>query len=288
MILITGASGKTGKAIIAALSTKYDRVRALVRHPDQARAIVSLGAAQAVVGDLRDEESMRRAMDGVRSVYHICPNVSPDEIAIGQIAIRAARASGVEHFVYHSVLHPQVEAMPHHWNKLRVEELLFESGLPFTIFQPTAYMQNILGSWSQIAERGVFAVPYPSETHLSLVDLQDVAEAAANVLTELGHTRATYELVGTRALAQTEVAETLANCLGQPVEAVRVSVDAWREQAQRSGMGEYQVATLIKMFEYYERHGLYGNTNVLGWLLRRAPTTFMMFVERTLRERSSP
>ena len=64
------------------------------------------------------------------SVYHVCPNVSPDEIAIGRVSIAAARSAGVEHFVYHSVLHPQTEAMPHHWLKLRVEEALITSGLP--------------------------------------------------------------------------------------------------------------------------------------------------------------
>ena len=62
-------------------------------------------------------------------------------------AIRAAQSAGVERFVYHSVLHPQVEIMAHHWQKMRVEEQLFESGLSFTILQPAAYMQNVLAGW---------------------------------------------------------------------------------------------------------------------------------------------
>jgi uncharacterized protein YbjT (DUF2867 family) len=285
MILITGASGKTGKAIVNALALKREPIRVFVHHPDQARAVVTLGAEQAVVGDLRDEEAVRRAMEGVRSVYHICPNVHPDEITIGQIAIASARWAGVAHFVYHSVLHSQSELMPHHGNKLQVEEMLFQSGLPYTILQPTVYMQNVLAGWQHMIELGVYAVPYPLETRLSLVDLEDVAEAAANVLTELGHTRATYELVGTRALAQVEVAETLTTCLGRPVRAERLNLEAWREEALASGMGDYQVDTLVKMFQYYAQYGLYGNSNILGWLIRRAPTNFMAFVERTMRER---
>ncbi len=70
-------------------------------------------------------------------------------------------------FVYHSVLHPQIEAMPHHWAKMRVEEMLFAAGFDLTILQPTAYMQNILGAWRGIVEDGVFRVPYPVETRLS-------------------------------------------------------------------------------------------------------------------------
>ena len=92
--------------------------------------------------------------------------------------------------------------MPHHWAKLRVEEMLLASGLDVTILQPTAYMQNILAGWPGIVADGVFWVPYPVETRLSLVDLQDVGAAAARVSTEPGHEGATYELVGTAPLSQ--------------------------------------------------------------------------------------
>ena len=93
--------------------------------------------------------------------------------------------------------------MPHHWAKLQTEEMLFASGFDLTILQPTAYMQNIVGAWRGITEDGMFRVPYPVETRLSLVDLEDVAEAAALVLTQDGHAGATYELVGTAPLSQT-------------------------------------------------------------------------------------
>ena len=120
-IVVTGAAGKTGRAVIRALVARGRTVRALVRRPEQGRAIEDLGARDIVAGDMRDEGTLTQAMQGVQAIYHICPNVSPDEVAIGQAAIVAARTAGVEHFVYHSVLHPQTEAMPHHWLKLRVE-----------------------------------------------------------------------------------------------------------------------------------------------------------------------
>jgi uncharacterized protein YbjT (DUF2867 family) len=285
MILITGASGKTGRAVVKALTAKGEAVRALVHRDEYAytSAVIEAGAQEVVVGDMRNAEALRRATGGVRAIYHICPNVSPDEQRIGELVIAAARAAGVERFVFHSVLHPQAEKMPHHWQKLRVEESIFESGLPFTILQPTAYMQNILAGWQSIVEDGVFRVPYPVETKLSLVDLEDVAEAAAIVLTEPGHIGATYELVGTPPLSQVEVAEALSQKLGRPVRAETQSIEAWEEGARESGMGDYQRETLIKMFGYYERHGLAGNPNVLGWLLRRPPTTLAAFVERTIK-----
>ena len=93
--------------------------------------------------------------------------------------------------------------MPHHWSKLPVEEMLFSSALDVTILQPTAYMQNCLSEWDRMVGSGIYRVPYPVETRLSLVDLDDVAEAAAIVLSDADHSGATYELVGTPPLSQT-------------------------------------------------------------------------------------
>ena len=126
MILITGAGGKTGRAVTRALTAKGQAVRALVHRPEQIRTVREFGAPEVVVGDMRDQVALGRAACGVQAIYHICPNMNPDEVAIGEVVIAAARAAKVERLVYHSVLHPQTEAMPHHWHKLRVEERLFE------------------------------------------------------------------------------------------------------------------------------------------------------------------
>jgi uncharacterized protein YbjT (DUF2867 family) len=281
MILVTGAAGKTGRAVIRALTARGEAVRALVRRSEQIRSVEALGAQQVVVGDMRVQAIMDQAAQGVRAVYHICPNVSPDEVTISQVAIMAARSAGVKHFVYHSVLHPQVEAMPHHWQKLRVEEQLFESGLCYTILQPTAYMQNVLAHWDQIMEQGVYPVPYAVETRLGMVDLEDVAEVVAVVLTEPGHTGAVYELAGAEVLSQVEVATILGQQLGRSVRAEVVPLEIWKRRARESGLGDYQVETLVKMFRYYERYGFWGNPRVLSWLLGRSPTTFTAFVERS-------
>ncbi len=285
MILVTGAAGKTGQAVIRALVAREATVRALVRRPQQTRAVEELGAQEVVAGDMRVQATVNQAAQGVRAVYHICPNMSPQEVAIGRIAIQAARAAGIEHFVYHSVLHPQTETMPHHWQKLRVEEHLFECGLPYTILQPAAYMQNVLAYWDQMLERNVYPVPYAVNTRLGMVDLEDVAAAAAIVLTEPGHEGATYELAGSEVLTQMEVARILSKQLGRVIRAETVPLDLWERQARASGLGDYQVETLARMFRYYERFGFWGNSNVLSWLLRRPPTTFAAFVQRTVQER---
>ena len=279
MILITGAGGKTGRTLVKILS-KVESVCALVHREEQVSVLKSLGAEKVMVGDMRDESAIRSAMQGVRSVYHICPNMNPDEVVMGKLVIGEARKAGVEHFVYHSVLHPQTEKMSHHWQKLRVEEMILESGLPFTILQPAPYMQNLLAGWKSIVEDGVLRVPYSVDSKFSFVDLEDVAEAAKIVLTKPGHINAIYELAGTLPLSHVEVAEIFSRVLKRDVQAEKEEIGDWRLRAKV--MSAYAIENLVKMFEYYNQWGLVGNSNVLRWLLKREPTSFEKFVERAI------
>jgi uncharacterized protein YbjT (DUF2867 family) len=280
MILVTGAGGKTGRAVIEALLMEDSVVRAFVRNPAHETALTAMGVEEVVVGAMDDPQALARALRGAEAVYHICPNVHPDEIAFARLLIASATDLGVPRLVYHSVLHPQIEAMPHHWNKMRVEEMLFSCALDVTILQPTAYMQNSLAQWDRMVNDGIYRVPYPVETRLSLVDLDDVAEAAAIVLTSAGHSSATYELVGTPSLSQTEVAETFGRALNKNVRAEAETIGIWDKRARAAGIDDYQRDTLIRMFHAYAGAGLKGNPNVLGWLLGRAPTSLAAFAAR--------
>lgn len=282
MILVTGAAGKTGQAVIKALAERGQSVRALVRRPEQEAAVREAGAQSVVAGDMRDEGSVLEAAQGARAIYHIAPNMSSDEVPMGRVALDAARQADLHHFVYHSVLHPQTSDMPHHWDKLRVEEMILKSGLPFTILQPAVYMQNVRGSWNEITSKGIYPVPYPTTTRLSLVDLPDVAEIASRVLTEAGHEGAIYELSGTRPISPEEIASVLSRLLSQSVRAQEVPLHTWRRRAESAGISPAVVERLLQMFRYYAAHGLVGNPQVLTALLGREPAPLEAFVQRLL------
>lgn len=277
MIAVTGAAGKTGLAIIEALAQRGATVHALVHRESDRAKVAAAGAMACEVGDVADGTTVARLLRGVDALYHICPNMHPDEAQIGATVLACAQAAGIQHVVYHSVLHPQTAAMPHHWQKMLTEDRVFASGIPFTILQPTAYMQNLLAYWPTIRQAGRYVVPYPVATRLSLVDVRDVAAVAARVLTEPGHVGATYELVGTMSLTQTEVAAMMAAQLGQRVEAQELPLAIWETQARANGLPAYAVETLGKMFSYYAEYGLVGNPNVLRWLLGREPVALEAF-----------
>ena len=283
MIVVTGAAGKTGQAVVKALASRGVPTRAVVRRSGHEQHVRAAGAGDVQVGDLRDGAAMAIACRDASAIYHICPNVSPDEVAIGRVVIDAACRAGVERFVFHSVLHPQLEAMPHHWRKMRVEEMLLASGLTFTILQPTAYMQNLLAHRRSILDRGVLPAPYRPEAAISLVDLEDVATVAATVLVEDGHDGATYALCGTAPMTQHAVAKTLGTVAGRDLRAVELSEAGWVDA--NAALDVDRREALLAMFRFYDRHGLAGNPRVLRWLLGRTPTSLRDFAERAFGRR---
>jgi uncharacterized protein YbjT (DUF2867 family) len=206
--------------------------------------------------------------------------MSPDEVKIGKLVLDAARERRVEHFVYHSVLHPQTEKMSHHWQKLRVEEMIFEAGLAFTILQPAPYMQNLLAGWKSITEEDRLRVPYSVHAKFSFIDIEDLAEAAKIILAEPGHILAVYELAGTAPVSHLDVAEMLSGLLNRNVRAEREEMSDWR--LRLGGVDVYAIETLTRMFDYYDRWGLAGNPNVLRWLLKREPASLESFFRRML------
>ena len=102
------------------------------------------------------------------------------------------------------------------------------------------------------------------------------------VVGEPQHAGATYELVGTEPLAQTEVAAQLGAALGREVQAQETALEEWRREVEQVGMAPYAQQTLLKMFRYYADFGFAGNSNVLMWLLGRRPRTLADLVREVV------
>jgi NAD(P)H dehydrogenase (quinone) len=160
----------------------------------------------------------------------------------------AARGAGVGRIGYHSVASPYVPAMPHHLGKAAAEDVVRRSGLPWTILQPGAYLQNL------DLTRTV-RLPYRADAPFGFADLPDVGRVAAAVLLDDGHEGATYELASIR----TTVAALAA--------AAGVDVVVERPTGEPAGRED---AWLRAMFAYYDAHGLPAGTHVLRSLLAGA------------------
>ena len=289
MLLITGANGQTGRAILGKLASRGITPACMTSNEGSGEALRSLGG-KPVVADFRDSASLVHAFRGVSRVYHIPPRMQPDETEIGLNVIRAAIEAGVAHLVVHSVITPHLEEIVFHWAKMKVEAALFAHGqkLAYTILQPTNYMQNAEWFWPMLADEGRLAFPYSADVRLSWVDIEDVAEAAANILTEPEHELATYELAGRDAcLNRHEMAAIWSIALGREVRAETMTLDDYMALPRWHGRKPEDMARLRTMFRHYDHGGLpAGNHRTLSMLLRRPATTFAEYAERTARLRT--
>ena len=218
-IAVTGAHGKTGRAVMAAVAPTW-RIRALARNEVQAAALREV-TQDVVVGDVNDRQTLASLVGDVDAVYHICPNFHPAEVEIGSLL--ADVAADVDQLIYHSVLHPQTEAMPHHWRKLRTEELLLERRRGrVTFLRPAPYVQNLVPYVREALAEGELRLPYSVDASTAMVDLADVGAAAVVSLEERFEPGSGWDLCGVGAVTHREIAARLSALSGRPIAAVQV------------------------------------------------------------------
>lgn len=225
MILVTSAAGGVGRPLVRQLAADGHAVRAFVKNEDQARRSRADGASDIVIGDLRRPGDLENALRGARQIYHAAPTQLVDEKPVAERLIAAAEHEQLDQIVFHSVIHPDIAELPHHRQKLEVEGLLGDSGLPVTVLRPSHYMQNVLDFWDFF---GAGLLPYPTspDSRMGVVDVEDIAAAAANVLINpTGHIGKTYDL-STVELTRHDMARIWSRVLGHPMTAVRIPPQA--------------------------------------------------------------
>ncbi|MCC5947879.1 MAG: NmrA family NAD(P)-binding protein, partial [Nitriliruptoraceae bacterium] len=270
-VLVTGAGGKTGRAVLRALVARGVEVRGLVRSERAAAHVAEIAGTSdaAVSGDQRDPEDLARVLTGCDAVYAIAPNMSPYEREMAEALLRAMRVRGVVRLAYHSVVDPDEPAMPHHADKAEVERLLAAAGdLACTVLRPNAYAQNLAGTLAGM-RTGTFEVPYATDAVSAFVDLADVAQVAADVLADGSHVGAHLELSGPHLVSSDDVAAMAAALLGHAVVARLLDPDAWA--AANPGFDAETRRRLTAMFRHYDRFGSPGDPTTLRRLLGREP-----------------
>jgi uncharacterized protein YbjT (DUF2867 family) len=217
-ILITGASGSVGRQVVQQLVDRGAVVRALVRDPS--RTVFPAGV-EVTQGDLLDVQALRRALDGVSTLF-LLNGVVPDEFTQALITLNLAREAGIERVVYLSVIHSDKYLnVPHFAGKFGVERMLEQMGVGATILRPAYFMQNDLAIKDAVLEYGVYPMPIGGKG-LAMIDTRDIAEIAAIEL--LRRERAPgalplsrINLVGPDTLTGTDVAGIWSAVLGRPI-----------------------------------------------------------------------
>lgn len=257
-IAVLSGRGKTGRAVVSALARAGADARALGR---------------------AEQADLPAAVAGCDALYLMAPNMAADEPAFVEAALAAARAAGIRRVVYHSVAAPYAPRMPHHLNKAVGEDLVRRSGADWTILQPCAYIQNPLPGLQ--GGSPAIEVAYDPDRTFGLVDVEDVAEAAATVLLRADDVGATYELGGPEQVSMRTVAGIAAEVLARPVPLRRLTAHEWSVGA--GAALEPRVRDwLLAMFAYYDDHGLPTGHRPLGALLGRPPRDVAQVLRRDL------
>src|SRR5437879_5532506 len=153
LVLVTGATGKQGGAVVEALLTRGHQVRALTRNPASSAANrLREQGVEIAVGDFTDHDSLVRAARGVDAVYVMSTPFeqgAEKETAQGITITDAAKAAGVAHLIYSSAAGAnRATGVPHFDSKYAVEKHLQASCVPYTIVAPVSFMEDLLQPWS--------------------------------------------------------------------------------------------------------------------------------------------
>lgn len=159
ILAVGAAAGHFAGLVVPELAKRGAKVRGLIRRAEQSEKVIQNGASEIALGDLSDISSLDAALEGVDSVFYLAPIAVPDEAAIGQGLVAAAKRAGVRHIVFSALMHPILSALPHHIAKAPVEEAIFASDMEFTFLHPTIFFQNIAEAWSVITQTGVYTEP---------------------------------------------------------------------------------------------------------------------------------
>ena len=277
MILITGASGTVGRAVLEEVRKGHQPFTAMYRNAKDAKSAPA--GTKTVIADFADAESLRKALAGVEAVYLVCSPI-PELVDLESNMIDACEESGVRHVVLNSALGAGKfnKSFPS-WHA-KVEKKLKSTKLGHTILQPNGFMQNILTyNAPTIRTDGAFYAAM-GDAKTSLIDVRDIAEVAAKSLLSPGeHAGQTYELNGPEAVSNAEIAARIARVIGREVKYVDIPESAQRKAMLDSGMPEWLVTAILELQEYYRSGDCGEVTDVLPNLLGREPRRLDQFLE---------
>jgi uncharacterized protein YbjT (DUF2867 family) len=284
-ILVTGATGRPGSAVVREFARRGQPVRALVRTPEKASALEGLHSVELAPGDMLRPETLGAALDGVDRVLMIS-GAGPEMLETQCTFIDAARRAGVRHVVKlsgeDSTIGFETELFRSTRSHGQVERYLQASGLAWTLLRPSQFMQVYHEEAPAIAAHGELRLPL-GDARLAPVDIEDIARVAHAVLRSEGHGGRAYRMTGPEALSMTEVAARISDATGRPVRYVDVRPEAKRREWLALGYPPARADAFLQLFAERRRlresrvdvttHEEFGLT----------PTTFVEFARRTAR-----
>ena len=249
VVVVTGATGNQGGAVVKSLLERGHEVRAVTRTTDSAKARELANAAVTLVrASLEDTASLAKALEGATSLFAMTTPFgggTQAERRQGISAANAAKTAGV-HLVFTSVGSANRNTgVPHFDSKYEVEKHIADIGVRATVLAPVYFMENLLFGREQLA-KGIYAGPLPPTRRLAQVAVADIGTVAVRLLEDPARFAGKrFDLAGDE-LTGNDVIAVLACVTRRPFTYFQVPLDVFRQR-----MGEDQA----KMAEWFDRVG---------------------------------
>lgn len=279
MILVTGAAGLNGSELVRLLSSRGIPVRALVRDAAKAGSLSALPSVEIAVGDMTRPDTLVEAFRGVDRAMLVSSS-APDMLEAQSSFIEAAKKAGVRHIVKLSGIMPELDS-PFRFARMhgQIERKLEESGLDFTNLRAGEFMHAYFRQVPSILARGALSLPM-KDAKIASIDIGDIAEVAAAVLTGSGHEGKTYPITGPEALTMAQVSEKLSSATGRPIGYVDVPPEDAKKARLAAGMSPYMADALDELFAERRKGKESQVSNVIPSVFKRRATSFDEFAAR--------
>ena len=282
MVLVNGAGGLSGSAVVREFSRQGVAVRALVRDRSKAAALSGLPNVQLVEGDMARAETLRPVLESVERVLMIS-SATPQMFDTQCRFVDACKAAGVPHIVKFSGKESGngFDAQKFRFTRMheQVERYLQGSGLAWTHLRPSQFMQVYLREVPSIVGKGLLLLPL-EDVKLSPVDIQDIAKIAFAVLTGDGHENRAFDITGPEALSMADIAAAIAETTGKPVRYQNVSPEDRRRTLVAAGLPTFMVDAFDEQAAERRRHPDPRVDLSTHKLFGVQPTTFAEFAKR--------
>jgi uncharacterized protein YbjT (DUF2867 family) len=282
MILVTGATGSTGKYLVPQLQARGVSFKALVRDKAKGEA---LGADYAV-GDYDDPESLAAAMAGVDRVFLASPGAqgaTPDGeqpmIRWERNVIDAAKAAGARYIVKLSVWNARIGGRMSEGGHGVVEAYLKASGLEWTMLQPGGFMQNFLSPAGSLGDEDGNLIGPEADAPMAFIDCHDVAATAAALLTGEAGRNESFVITGPEAISYSEIAAKLTLGRGRPVGFNGQSERAIAERLRGYGLAAQQADEMASLYASLGEGAFSEVTDAVERLTGTAPRSFDQFMD---------
>jgi uncharacterized protein YbjT (DUF2867 family) len=252
MLLVLGGTGQVGAPLVQRLGRLGVPFRAVVRNDAAAQRIRDKGG-EPVLSDFSQPEALAEHMEGVSKLFLLTPG-APDQVEIQNQLVDVAKRSGVGSVVKLSVYSAAADSpcsfSRWHWHN---DEYLKSSGVGWTILYPHTFMQNqALQFANSIRENDLICAAVGADKKFSMVDVRDVADVAATVLTTDGHDGKDYLITGPEALSYADCAAKLSGALGRHIAYRQISPEATLRMLTAAGMPFWMAEALVALHTMYD------------------------------------